>query len=51
MSIYPPLKKRHDKEIKHAVFSSIVHIMEQCVNGVLNPDVLNACECAQSVIQ
>ena len=51
MSIYPPLKKRHDKEIKHAVFSSLVHIMERCVNGVLNSDVLNACECAQSVIQ
>lgn len=25
ISVYPPLKKRHDKEIKHAIFLSIVH--------------------------
>ena len=25
MSVYPPLKKRHDKEVKHAIFLSIVH--------------------------
>ena len=25
MSVYPPLKKRYDKEVKHAIFLSIVH--------------------------